>query len=126
MIRWLICSAYVMLISWLLPGIDITSFGTALLVSLVIGVLNLFIRPLMIFLTIPITIVTFGIFLLFIGLVGAILPIIPGLIFCGIGLTLLEDILFFNNLKNKIEYKIKSIFPTPFKSIKKQVKEILT
>ena len=68
----------------------------------------------------------FGIFLLFIGLIGIILPIMPGLIFFGIGLTMLQDIIFFKHLKNKIECKIKSVLPTSFKDIKRQKKEILT
>ena len=52
-----------MITAWLLPGIEVAGFFTAILVALVLAVLNIFLKPLFIILTIPITIFTFGLFL---------------------------------------------------------------
>lgn len=47
----------------LIPGVEVTSFYTALVVSLVLGLLNLIVRPILFVLTLPITIVTLGLFI---------------------------------------------------------------
>jgi len=53
----------VFIISNLLPSISISNFNAAILVALVLGLLKIFIRPIIIFLTFPITLVTLGLFL---------------------------------------------------------------
>ena len=65
--KLLITSAAIMLAGYLLPGIHISSFWTALLVALVLILLNVFLKPVMVILTIPFTILTFGLFLLVIN-----------------------------------------------------------
>jgi len=57
----------VMLGAYLIPGIEVNSFFSALLVAAVLGLLNTFVKPILVFLTIPISIVTLGIFLLVIN-----------------------------------------------------------
>ena len=47
----------------LLPGVTVDGYGTALIVAFVIAILNMFVRPLLIFFTLPATIVTLGLFL---------------------------------------------------------------
>lgn len=49
-------------VAYLLPGVDVSSFYIALLVALILGVLNLVIRPILIVLTLPINILTLGLF----------------------------------------------------------------
>lgn len=66
-LRLIISSVAIMLGSYLLPGIHVNSFYTALLVALVLSLLNMFLKPLMILLTLPFTIFTFGLFLLVIN-----------------------------------------------------------
>lgn len=68
----------------------------------------------------------FGLLLLFIGIAGSVLPLIPGIIFIGMALTLLQDIPFFKDIKDSIEKKISSILPSSLKDTKKQEKEIVT
>lgn len=53
--------------AYLLPGVDLASFVTAIIVAIVMSILNLFLRPVLILLTIPITLFTFGLFLLVIN-----------------------------------------------------------
>jgi len=50
-----------------LPGVYVSSYPKAIWVAVVIGLLNVFVKPFLILLTIPITLFTFGIFLLFIN-----------------------------------------------------------
>lgn len=59
----------VMVISNFLPGISINGFESALIVAIVLGLLRVTVKPLLIFLTLPATIITFGLFLLVINAV---------------------------------------------------------
>ena len=52
----------VFIAAYLLPGVVITSIWTALLVAIVLGVANTFIKPLLVLLTLPLTLITFGLF----------------------------------------------------------------
>ncbi len=66
-IKLLISTVSVMIVAWLLPGVHVDSITTALIVAAVIGVLNIFLKPLLVIFTIPITIITLGFFLLVIN-----------------------------------------------------------
>ncbi|HEY3430472.1 MAG TPA: phage holin family protein [Cyclobacteriaceae bacterium] len=57
----------VVLTAYLLPGVDVTDYWTALIVAIVLVVANVVVKPILIILTIPITIVTLGLFLLVIN-----------------------------------------------------------
>lgn len=59
----------VLFAAYILKGVEVDGTGTALLVALVLGLLNSFIKPILIVLTIPITIVTLGLFLLVINII---------------------------------------------------------
>lgn len=50
-------------VAYLIPGIEVDSFYTALVVSLILGLLNLIVRPILFVLTLPITILTLGLFI---------------------------------------------------------------
>jgi putative membrane protein len=67
LIRLLITALVAFGLSYLLPGIHIDSFFTALIVALVLAILNALVKPLLVILTLPITIVTLGLFLLVIN-----------------------------------------------------------
>jgi putative membrane protein len=66
--KTLITSVAVLIASYLLSGIDVPNAQTALLVAVVLGLLNSFVRPILIVLTIPITLFTLGLFLLVINI----------------------------------------------------------
>ncbi len=53
--------------AWLLPGISVENYGTAIIVAIVLGLLNAFVKPLLQILSLPITILTLGLFLLVIN-----------------------------------------------------------
>jgi len=62
-LRIIITAVVAFALSYILKGIHINEFTTALLLALVLALLNAFLKPLLIILTLPITIVTFGLFL---------------------------------------------------------------
>ncbi|MFN8257471.1 MAG: phage holin family protein [Bacteroidales bacterium] len=66
-IRLIVTAAVVLLGAYLIPGISVDSFFTAIIVAIVLGLLNTFIKPILVFFTIPITILTFGLFYLVIN-----------------------------------------------------------
>jgi putative membrane protein len=69
LIRILITSGLVLLIAHFMPGVHVDNFTTALIVAIVLGLLNIFIKPILVILTLPVTIVTLGLFLLVINAV---------------------------------------------------------
>lgn len=68
-LKILITAVNAFLLAYLLPGIEIHNFGTALLVAFVLSLLNGFIKPILILLTLPVTVFTLGLFLLIINAV---------------------------------------------------------
>ena len=67
LLRWILNTLVLILVSRLTPGIHFASFWSALVTSLVLGFLNALIRPLLILLTLPVNILTLGIFTLVIN-----------------------------------------------------------
>ncbi len=66
-VKIIISAIAVMISQYLLPGVHVANFTTALLVAVVLSVLNSILKPILIVLTIPITFFTFGLFLLVIN-----------------------------------------------------------
>ncbi len=61
-VRWLILTAAIMVTSYFMEGIHVSGFFSALLAAAILGVLNVFFRPILILLTLPISILTLGLF----------------------------------------------------------------
>lgn len=62
LVKWLLSAASIFLVGYYLPGIDVPSFGVALLIAFVLGVLNVTLGSVLKLLTLPITILTLGLF----------------------------------------------------------------
>lgn len=61
---WILNAVALLVVAYILPGIHVASFGSALIAALVLGLLNTIVKPILTILTLPITIVTLGLFLL--------------------------------------------------------------
>jgi putative membrane protein len=61
--RWLLLAAALLLVAHLYPGVSVASFVSALIAAFVIGLLNTLVRPLLVLLTLPVTLLTLGLFL---------------------------------------------------------------
>ena len=79
-IRFLLSGVAVLLTAYLLPGVHVEHYGYALLAALLISLANIFVKPILIILTIPITIFTLGLFLLVINALIILLveSLVPG------------------------------------------------
>lgn len=62
-VRWLLLAAALLLVAYLYPGVSVSSFGAAMIAALVLGLLNTIVRPLLVLLTLPVTLITLGLFL---------------------------------------------------------------
>jgi len=91
-ITQLIVSAFAVIVtSYLLPGVHLEGALTAIIVAAVLAFMNAIVKPVLIFLTIPITLVTFGIFLLVINAIIILITsrLVPGFIVDGFWSALL-------------------------------------
>lgn len=66
-ITWLINTVALFALPYLMSSIRISSFGTALIAALVLGLINALIRPILVLLTLPVTVLTLGLFILVIN-----------------------------------------------------------
>lgn len=74
-IKLLLTALAVVLLAQILPGVTVESYGSAVIVAIVIALLRLIVKPILVILTLPITIVTFGLFLL---IINAIIILMAG------------------------------------------------
>jgi putative membrane protein len=90
-IRWLIASLGLWIAQALIPGVEIRSAGTLLVAALLLGVVNAFVRPLIVLLTLPITVLTLGLFLWFVNaaMLGLVAKLLDGFDLHGLGAALL-------------------------------------
>jgi putative membrane protein len=75
LIVWILNAVALLAVAYLMPSIQVASVGTALIAALVLGLVNTLVRPLLIVLTLPVTLLTLGLFLL----------VINGLLFWAVG-----------------------------------------
>ena len=62
-VRWLLLAAALLLVAHLYSGVVVKSFGSAMFAAFVIGLLNTLLRPILVLLTLPVTLLTLGLFL---------------------------------------------------------------
>lgn len=65
--KWLLSATALLAVAHLYGGVELQGFAAALLATLVIGLLNVFLRPILVLLTLPVTMVTLGLFLFIIN-----------------------------------------------------------
>jgi len=90
-----VTSLLVLLVAKMVNGIEVEKWGSAIMMALVLGLVNAFVRPLMVFLTLPITILSFGLFLLVINalMLWLAASIVPGVKVKGFGPAFLGALL---------------------------------
>ena len=75
LIGWLLNAIALLAVAYLMPSIHVASIGSALIAALVLGLVNTLVRPILVILTLPVTLLTLGLFLL----------VINGLLFWAVG-----------------------------------------
>ena len=63
LLRWLLLACALLLVAHLYPGVTVQSFGSAMIAALVLGLLNTLLRPILVLLTLPVTLITLGLFI---------------------------------------------------------------
>lgn len=94
-VRWVLLALALILVAWIVPGIQIANILTALITAAVIGVINLFIRPIIMVLTLPINIITLGLFTFIINAFLLMLTayLVPGFAVSGFFAALIGSLL---------------------------------
>ncbi|TDD96496.1 phage holin family protein [Flavobacterium cellulosilyticum] len=104
--RIIITAVLVILIPKIMSGIYVADFKTAIIVAVVLGLLNIFIKPILVILTLPFTIVTLGLFLL---VINAVIILVCDNIVGGFSVNSFWTALFFSlvlSILQSIMYKI--------------------
>lgn len=79
-LNWIIGALCILAVAYLLPGVTVTGFFAALVVALVLGLINAFIRPVVVILTLPLNIATIGLFTIVINtlMIMVAAALVPG------------------------------------------------
>lgn len=94
--RWIVNAAALLLIAYLYPGVAVQSFFAAAIAALVLGLVNAVVRPILILLTLPVTILTLGLFLFVVNalMFWLVAEIVPGFGVSGFVAALVGSILY--------------------------------
>ena len=94
--RWIVNAAALLLVAYLYPGVTVASFWAAMLAALVLGLVNALIRPLLVLLTLPVTVLTLGLFLFVINalMFWLVAEIVSGFQVTGFWAALIGSVLY--------------------------------
>ena len=95
-LRWVFLAIALGMTAWVLPGINITSWPALAVAALVLGLVNAVVKPIMVILTLPITILTLGLFYLVVNGAAFALAalVVPGFDVAGFGWAILGALVF--------------------------------
>ncbi|MES2190009.1 MAG: phage holin family protein [Pseudomonadota bacterium] len=95
-LKWLLSAVALLLVAYLYSGVVVTSFTSALIAALVLGALNTIVRPILVLLTLPVTLVTVGLFLFVINalMFWAAASLVSGLNVTGFGAALIGSLIY--------------------------------
>jgi putative membrane protein len=94
--RWIVNAAALLLVAYMYPGVHVTDFWSALIAAIILGLVNAVIRPLLVILTLPATILTLGLFIFVINalLFWFVAEIVRGFAVDGFMAALIGSILY--------------------------------
>lgn len=95
-VRWLLLAAALLLVTHLYPGVTVASFSAAMVAALVLGLLNTLVRPLLLLLTLPVTLITLGLFLFVINalMFWSAAGVLSGFNVTGFGAALVGSVIY--------------------------------
>ena len=96
LVKWLLSAAALLAVAYLYRGVEVTSFTSALIAAFVIGLFNMILRPVLVVLTLPITVITLGLFLFVINalMFWAASGVLQGFYVRGFGAALLGSLIY--------------------------------
>jgi putative membrane protein len=95
-LRWFLLACALLLVAYLYPGVSVSSFGVALIAALVLGLLNTIVRPILVLLTLPVTLITLGLFLFVINalMFWAAASVLSGFYVAGFAAALIGSLIY--------------------------------
>ncbi len=95
-LKWLLSAVALLAVAYIYPGVVVGSFGSALLAALIIGLFNMVLRPVLVLLTLPVTVITLGLFLFVINalMFWAASGVLDGFSVQGFGAALLGSLIY--------------------------------
>ncbi len=96
LVRWLLLAGALLLVAHLYPGVVVKSFTSALIAALVLGLLNTLLRPILVLLTLPVTVLSLGLFLFVINalMFWAAASVLDGLAVTGFWAALVGSLIY--------------------------------
>ena len=96
LLRWLLAACALLLVASVYDGVQLRGYGAALIAAAVIGLFNAVLRPVLVILTLPVTVVTLGLFLFVINalLFWAAASVLDGFLVRGFGAALLGSVMY--------------------------------
>ncbi len=96
LVRWFLLAAALLLVANVYPGVSVASFTSALIAALVLGLFNTLVRPLLVLLTLPVTLLTLGLFLFVINalMFWAAAEVLDGFWVAGFGAALIGSLIY--------------------------------
>ncbi len=112
--RWLLLAGALLLVAHLYPGVEVKSFGAAMIAALVLGLLNTLLRPILVLLTLPVTVVSLGLFLFVINalMFWAAAGVLDGFAVTGFGAALVGSLIY-SLCGMLIDTVVERLFPSP-------------
>jgi len=110
--NWLLSATALLAVAYFYSGVVVTSFTAALLAAAVLGALNMVLRPILVLLTLPVTVVTLGLFLFVINalLFWVAASLLNGLDVRDFGAALVGSLIY-SALQLAIDFVLESLFP---------------
>ena len=110
--KWLLSAAALLAVAYLYSGVEINGFSSALIAALVMGLLNAVVRPILVILTLPVTVVTLGLFLFVINalMFWFAASLLSGFNVTGFGAALIGSLIY-SLLAIVIDSALQSLFP---------------
>jgi len=95
-LKWLLSAVALLAVAYLYSGVQVASFGSALIAAAVIGLLNMVVRPVLVVLTLPVTVITLGLFLFVINalMFWAAAGLLSGFHVDGFGSALIGSVIY--------------------------------
>ena len=111
LLKWLLSAAALLSVAYLYSGVTVTDFTGALIAAAVLGALNMLVRPILVLLTLPVTLVTLGLFLFIVNalMFWAAASLVSGLNVSGCGAALLGSLIY-SVLQLAIDFVLERLF----------------
>lgn len=112
--RWLLLAGALLLVAHLYPGVEVKNFSAAMIAALVLGLLNTLLRPILVLLTLPVTVVSLGLFLFVINalMFWAAAGVLDGFAVTGFGAALIGSLIY-SLCGMLIDTVVERLFPAP-------------